>query len=259
MYGRGNVSFGPPITPPIVKNLIIANVGIFVLQAFFPFIRDYGAASPYAVWIHGYVWQPFTYMWLHAGLWHIAFNMLALWMFGSQLAMTWGEERFLRYYLICGVGAGIVITTLPWLPVVGGWTVSGDSLLIPTVGASGAVMGVLLAFSFTWPERTVMLIFPPIPLKAIWLIPLIFVMDIAGPQAATISHAGHLGGAVVGWIYLVREGRTPGAPTLDTLKHRYKRYRMRQKLRMVHDRERREQQDRWRDRDNDDNEPPRFH
>ena len=136
---------------------------------------------------------------------------------------------------------------------------AGDSLTIPTVGASGAVMGVLLAYSFSWPDRTIMLLFPPIPLKAIWLIPLIFVMDIAGPQAATISHAGHLGGAVVGWIYLVREGRTPGAPTLDTLKHRYKRYRMRQKLRMVHDRERREQQDRWRDRDNDDNEPPRFH
>ena len=94
-------------------------------------------------------------------------------------------------------------------------------------------MGVLLAFSFTWPDRTIMLMFPPLPQKAIWLIPLLFVMEFAGPQAAAISHAGHLGGVVVGWIYLVREGRTPGAPTLENLKHRFQRYRMRNKLRVV--------------------------
>lgn len=257
MYGRGNVSIGPPITPPIVKNLIIANAVVFVGQGLFPFINEYGAASPYDVWVRGFLWQPFTYMWLHGGIWHIAFNMLALWMFGSQLALTWGEERFLRYYLICGFGAGVVIASLPWLPILGGWSVPGDSLIIPTVGASGAVMGVLLAFSFTWPDRTIMLMFPPIPLKAIWLIPLLFVMEFAGPQAAAISHAGHLGGVVVGWIYLVREGRTPGAPTLENLKHRFQRYRMRNKLRVVQKKERQEQRDRWNNRNDDD--PPRFH
>ena len=258
MYGRGNVSIGPPITPPIIKNLIIANAVVFLAQGLFPWINLYGAATPADFWVHGFIWQAFTYMWLHGGLWHIAFNMLALWMFGSQLALTWGEQRFLRYYLVCGVGAGLVIVTLPYLPWLAGWSIPGDSLVIPTVGASGAVMGVLLAFSFTWPDRTIMLIFPPIPLKAIWLIPLLFFMEFAGPAAATISHAGHLGGVVVGWIYLVREGRTPGAPTIQSLKHRYQRYRMRHKIRMVHDKERREQKKRWSER-NDDDEPPRFH
>ena len=260
MYGRGNVSIGPPITPPIIKNLMIANAVVFVAQGFVPWINEVGAASPAAFWLGSYIWQPFTYMWLHGGLMHIGFNMLALWMFGSQLAMTWGEKRFLRYYLFCGVGAGFVIVSLPWLPVLGGWSVPGDSLTIPTVGASGAVMGVLLAFAFTWPDRTVMLLFPPIPLKAIWLIPLIFVMDLMGPRAASISHIGHLGGVVVGWIYLVREGRTPGAPTLDSLVHKFKRYRMRQKLRMVHDKERREQKERWQRRnDENDDDRPRYH
>ncbi len=246
MYGRGNVSFGPPITPPIIKNLIIANVGIFVLQAFFPFIRDYGAASPYAVWIHGYVWQPFTYMWLHAGLWHIAFNMLALWMFGSQLAMTWGEERFLRYYLTCGFGAGFVIATIPYVAAFAGF--DPGNLGRMTLGASGAVFGILLAFSFSWPERTIMLIFPPIPIKAIWLIPLILFMEMLNnnPQ---ISSLGHLGGVFVGWIYLLNEGKTPGAPTLQGLSHKWHRYQMRQKLRAVRTEDERERQ-RWRDDNN---------
>ena len=252
MHGRGNTSFGPPDIPPIVKNLIIANVVVFVAQQALPWLTQMGAATPYLVWREGFFWQPFTYMWLHGGFWHIAFNMFALWMFGSPLAIAWGEQRFIRYYLTCGVGAGFVIATLPWLPVIGGWTVPGDSLVIPTVGASGAVMGVLLAYSFTWPDRTIMLLFPPIPMKAIWLIPLLFIMEFSGPSAAAISHIGHLGGVVVGWIYLVREGRTPGAPTVDVLKHRYKRYRMRQKLRSVHDAEREEQRRRWKnDRDDD--------
>ncbi len=255
MYGRGNSGFGPPVTPPIVKNLIIANLAVFVVQHLGEvgfYVRELGAVRPHDVWGRSFIWQPFTYMWLHAQgtPWHVGFNMFSLWMFGSPIASTWGEKRFLRYYLACGVGAGCLIATLPYLTMYAGWGTTPLDLVIPTVGASGAVMGVLLAYSFTWPSRTIMLLFPPIPLKAIWLIPLLFFMEFStGP--GNVSHVGHLGGVLVGWIYLVREGRTPGAPTLDKLSHRYRRYRMRQKLRAVHDETRRDRQRGWNDDDND--------
>jgi membrane associated rhomboid family serine protease len=248
VYGRGSqISFGPPITPQIIKTLIIVNGVVFIAQNVTPLIDYLGAVKPHDVWGKAMVWQPFTYMWLHGSPLHILFNMFALWMFGSQLALTWGEQRFLRYYLICGVGAGILIATVPYVPVMLGLSSVGP-LLIPTLGASGAVMGILLAYSFTWPDRTIQLLIPPVPIKAIWLIPLLFFMEMfSGPS--NISHVGHLGGAVVGWAYLVREGRTPGAPTMNTLKFRWKRYRTRQKLRAVHDEARRENSARRRDDD----------
>jgi rhomboid-like protein len=179
-------------------------------------------------------------MWLHSpgSPLHIVFNMFALWMFGSQMALHWGDERFLRFYLICGVGAGVLIASVPFIPYIMGTGFWSDPR-IPTLGASGAVMGCLLAYSFTWPSRTIQLIFPPIPIKAIWLIPFIFFMELSsGP--GNVSHLGHLGGVVVGWIYLAREGRTPGVPTIDTLKLKWRRYQMRQKLRAVHEEERRD-------------------
>jgi hypothetical protein len=108
-------------------------------------------------------------------------------------------------------------------------------------------MGVLLAFSFTWPDRTIQLLFPPMPLKAIWLIPLLFFFELFSGRS-NVSHVGHLGGVVVGWIYLVREGRTPGAPNLRVLKLRYERYRMRKKLRAVHEEARRKRDDHRNDR-----------
>ena len=165
-----------------------------------------------------------------------------------MLALAWGDERFLRYYLVCGVGAGFLIATIPMLPVIAGWGAAFGSTSIPTLGASGAVMGVLLAFSFTWPNRTIQLLFPPIPLKAIWLIPLLFFFELFGGPG-NVSHLGHLGGVLVGWIYLVREGRTPGAPNLKALKLRYQRHAMRKKLRAVHDEARRERDQRGKDDD----------
>lgn len=245
MYGRGgNVSFGPPVTPTVIKQLMIANAVVFAISIFSPSsyesIAQFGAVRPAAVWEGFRLWQPFTYMWLHADLMHVGFNMLALWMFGSQLALVWGEERFLRYYLVCGVGAGVLIATVPYLFAFAG---VGANLYIPTLGASGAVMGTLLAFSFTWPDRTLMLIFPPIPIKAIWIIPFILVMEFAsGPS--NVSHVGHIGGVLVGWLYLVQEGRTPNAVTWNTLKRRWHRYRMQQRLRAVHEEARREQRER---------------
>jgi len=233
VYGRGHqtISFGPPVTPPIIQHLIIANIAVFLLDRLLPTmgIGDLGGVRPYLVWHEGYLWQPFTYMWLHASLGHIFLNMLMLWMFGSQLALAWGPRKFLRFYLFCGIGAGVIIATWPYLIM----NMSPEALLIPTVGASGAIYGVLLAYSLTWPDRVIALIFPPVTFRAIWLIPGLFVMTLLFGGSG-ISHIGHLGGVFAGWLYLRRKGEA-GARTLslEHLKYRWKRYRMRQKLRAV--------------------------
>ena len=229
-FGRGNqTSFGPPITPKVVKTLLIANGAVFVAQNFVPIVSDLGTVSPAATWEGFQLWRPFSYMWLHAGVMHLAFNMLALWMFGSQLALAWGPKRFLRFYLICGVGAGLIIATYPYLMM----TINPTGLIAHTLGASGAVYGVLLAYSLTWPDRTIMLIFPPIAFRAIWLIPGLFFMSVAFDGGKNISHIGHLGGVIVAWIYLRRSGQVGSVLSINQLRLRWKRYRMRRKLRAV--------------------------
>jgi membrane associated rhomboid family serine protease len=238
-YGGGSIQFGPPVTPLVIKQLLIANVAVFFLQNVSPALTTFGAVRPYQVFREGWIWQPFTYMWLHGGLAHIAFNMFALWMFGSPMALAWGPQKFLRFYLTCGVGAGLVIASWPYLAVA-----LGESPIIlhyATLGASGAIFGVLLAYSLTWPDRYLMLLFPPIPIKAIYFIPLLFVLEwMTGPR--NVSHVGHLGGVLVGWILLSREGRTRGVLSFSKLKYRWRRWRMRQRLQAVRDEDRRWQE-----------------
>jgi membrane associated rhomboid family serine protease len=266
LYGRGGaqMSFGPPQTPEIVKNLMIANGLVFIAQLAGPRlgifdVTSFGVVQPAAVWGQHEYWRIFTYMWLHStgSPFHIAFNMFSLWMFGSPLALLWGEKRFLRYYMFCGIGAGFLIASLPLMVSMIGFTTTSTELFGYTLGASGAIMGVLLAYSFTWPDRTIMLIFPPIPMKSIYLIPLIFLMEWMSSGSSNVSHTGHLAGVLVGWIYLVNEGRTPGAPTPQTLLLKWRRYMMRNKIRAVH---REDQRDRdGRRKNNDDDDPRRFH
>ncbi len=232
MYGRGHqpgMRIGPPMTPPIIKQIMIANAVVFLIQQVAHETTFYASLVPVGFWQLGYLWQPFTYMWLHAGFGHIAMNMFMLWMFGSQLALAWGPKRFLRFYLICGVGAGLIIATYPYLMM----GVYPAGLTAHTLGASGAVYGVLLGYSLTWPDRTIMLIFPPVAFRAIWLIPGLFLMSMMFSSGQNISHVGHLGGVIVGWIYLRRQGHANALFKLSHLKSRWKRYRMRKKLRAV--------------------------
>jgi membrane associated rhomboid family serine protease len=211
--GSGGLGFGPPFTPPIVKQLLIATACVFVAQLLIGQISDVFAVRPYDVWQRLYLWQPFTYMWLHGGFLHVALNCFVLWMFGSPLAMAWGPKRFLRFYLVCGVGAGVLIASVPYLIYLLG--APQYTLGIPTVGASGAIYGVILAYSLTWPDRTIMLIFPPVAFRAIWLIPALFFMSLVfeGP-GSNVSHLGHLSGAAVGWLYLRSTGEA-GAQRRD--------------------------------------------
>ncbi len=233
MYGRGHrqpgLGIGPPITPPIIKQLVMANAAVYLLQQMSPEVTFYGSLVPSAVLQLGYLWQPFSYMWLHGSFGHIAMNMFTLWMFGSQLALAWGPKRFLRFYLICGVGAGLIIATYPYLMM----TVNPSGLIAHTLGASGAVYGVLLAYSLTWPDRTIMLIFPPVAFRAVWLIPGLFFMSMMFGGGKNISHIGHLGGVIVAWFYLRRKGHIGSVFSMGQLRLRWKRYRMRRKLRAV--------------------------
>jgi len=232
VYGRGHqpgMRIGPPITPPVIKQIMIANAVVFLIQQVAPEVTFYGSLVPQNFWQLGYLWQPFSYMWLHASFGHIAMNMFMLWMFGSQLALAWGPKRFLRFYLICGVGAGLIIATYPYLIM----QINPNGLVSYTLGASGAVYGVLLAYSLTWPDRTIMLIFPPVAFRAIWLIPGLFLLSMMFQSGQNISHIGHLGGVLVGWIYLRRKGHANAVFTLGHLKSRWKRHQMRKKLREV--------------------------
>jgi membrane associated rhomboid family serine protease len=227
-----------------VKTLLLVNGAVFVAQLLLPALTSWLAATPAAVW-RGALWQPFSYMWLHSpsGLAHLGFNMLALWMFGSPLASAWGDRRFLRFYLLCGIGAGLLIVLVPSLPVVLGLGTPA-SFVLPTLGASGAIFGVLLAYSLTWPDRTIMLLFPPIPIKAIYFIPFLFFVEFFF-GARNVSHLGHLGGVLVGWFLFRSERRLPLLPSFGQLSHRWRRWRMRRRLYEV----RREQERAWRDTD----------
>jgi len=243
LYGRGpQIGFGPPVFPDVVKALIAVNCAVYLVQKLGPpELTGVFAVTPQDVWEHGAIWQVASYMWLHGreSVLHLLFNMFALWMFGSQVASAWGTRRFLRYYLICGVGAGVLIAAWPALLELLGIPSSYRS---PTLGASGAVYGVLLAFSLLWPDRTIMLLFPPIPLKAIWFIPFLFFMEVVS-SPANVSHVGHLGGVLVGFVLLRMMG-LGGRASFGQLRWRLKRWRMRRQLRSVRIDEQRE-----RDRD----------
>lgn len=213
-------SFGPGRLTPAVKALIWANVAMFVLQAV-------GGArltillglTPAAVVEQWWIWQPVTYMFLHGGVGHLLFNMLALWMFGVELERTWGTIFFTRYYFVTGVGAAVITVAVALLP----FAVADQMYFIPTVGASGAIYGLLVAYALYYPDRPIyMYLLFPVPAKYFVLIlgAINFLMSIG--NRGGVAYAAHLGGLVVGYLYLTR-GR--GGPLAD-LKYRYLRWKM---------------------------------
>jgi len=142
-------------------------------------------------------WQLLTYGFLHGDLMHIAFNMFMLWMFGRELELIYGTRRFLTYYLTCVVGAGIVQLLVAAFQ--GG--------IYPTVGASGGVFGLLLLFGMTFPNRMIMLLFPPIPMKAKYMVVLFGVLELyLGLSGRTpgIANFAHLGGMLFGFVLIRR-------------------------------------------------------
>jgi membrane associated rhomboid family serine protease len=200
-YRQLGYSFGPPLTPA-VKKLIIITGAAFVLtyipaQLFHwsaPFI--WFGLTPYLV-IHGfYIWQLVTYLFLHGGFFHILFNLFALWMFGADLERKWGSRQFLYYFFLTGIGAGLFNVILE------------PSSTIPTIGNSGAVYGILLAYGLLFPERLIYL-YLLIPVKAKWFVlgmgVIEFLSSLSSPGSG-IAHVAHLGGMLVGFLYLRGHG-----------------------------------------------------
>ena len=148
------------------------------------------------------VWQPVTYMFLHdtGGLGHLLINMLALWMFGTELERTWGTRFFVKYYFVCGVGAALTTMALSILPI----SIADTMYYSVTVGASGAIYGLLLGYVLYFPNRPIFLYFIfPIPAKYFVMIvgAIAFFSSLGGPGGG-IAHSAHLGGLIVGYVYL---------------------------------------------------------
>jgi membrane associated rhomboid family serine protease len=188
--------FGGPVTPT-VKIILAVNVGVFLLQILShllgsSFIDLYFGLVPIRVTQEHMLWQFVTYMFLHGGVFHIFFNMLTLFMFGNELERYWGTHRFLMYYFITGIGAGVC----SWLVAMNSWSI--------VIGASGAIYGLLLAYGVTYPNRIVYLNFL-LPLKVKWLVLIMgamaFLSSISGSEPGVASIA-HLGGMVVGYLFL---------------------------------------------------------
>lgn len=192
--------------PPGVKWLLIVNCGLFVLYflanntSYESLFQDL-SLWPRAVLTLPAVWQLFTYMFLHDpnGFGHIAFNMLALWMFGTDLERTWGTRGFLKYYFLCGVGAGLCVVAA---------NLFAGTLNSRTIGSSGAIYGLLLAFGVLYPDRIILFSFL-FPIKAkyfVMIIGAIAFLSSIGASGGGVSHVAHLGGMIFGYIYLKRSG-----------------------------------------------------
>jgi membrane associated rhomboid family serine protease len=203
VYPYSSRTFFHDYFPPGVKWLLIVNTAIFILTYLAPasFQQDIMILSlaPVAVVFHLAVWELFTYMFLHANLTHILFNMLALWMFGTPLEQEWGTRRFLKYYFYCGIAAGVCDVALN--AALGRW---GGR----TVGASGAIFGLLLAFGVLYPNQTVLMSFL-FPIKAKYMVMIYGGIELLlsiGPNTG-VSAFAHLGGMAFGYVYL--KGRLP--------------------------------------------------
>ena len=193
------LSYKPTLFTDAIKVLVTINFCIFVLQSiaraenlFFPLF----GLVPKLVWSELMIWQPFTYMFFHGGIWHVLINMFVLWMFGNELERLWGKKFFLNYYFTTGVGAGLVTM------------IFGLNSMTPIVGASGAVYGVLLAYGVIYPNRQVYL-YGLIPIKSIWFVIGVGVIAFLSSfnEMSQISHLTHLSGMIIGYLLLKKPVR----------------------------------------------------
>jgi membrane associated rhomboid family serine protease len=221
-YGA-TMTFGPGPLSQAIKLLIGINVAAFLLDVIAGSagygIRWVFGLSPVAVWPGLQVWQLLTYMFLHGGPFHLLFNMLALWMFGTELERMWGTRYFLRYYLMTGIGAGVLTVLFSLLPF--DFSLALRSSYV--IGASGAVYGVLLAYALYFPDRPIyMYLVFPIPAKYFVLIigALAFYSSLSDNSG--VANATHLGGIAIGYL-LLKGGRVD---PLNELKYRYLRWKL---------------------------------
>ena len=214
-------SFGPGPLTPAIKALVAVNVAMFVVTLLYQPITLALGLRPARLVSELQFWQPFTYMFLHSGIFHILFNMLALWMFGVELERRWGSQFFTKYYFVCGVGAALTTIVLAYTPLP-----FADALYSSlTIGASGAVYGILLAYALYFPNRPIYLYMVfPIPAKYFVMIigGIALLSSMGAGSGSGIAHTTHLGGLVAGYLYL-KGGRVH---LLSEIKYRYLKWRI---------------------------------
>lgn len=202
--------------PTAVKNIIIINALVMIMTALnrnfmYEHFALFYPTSPFFHW-----WQPLTHMFMHGGFFHILFNMYTLWIFGSVLERVWGAKKFLIFYFVTGLGAALVHTGVEWIQMQHWLTEAAQGSyaaqtsihalkMTPTVGASGAIYGVLMGYAMLYPDSILTLLIPPVSMKAKW-----FVLIFAGIELLTgvtgtgagIAHFAHLGGLIFGFLLI---------------------------------------------------------
>ena len=211
-------SFGPGPLTFAVKWIIILNVVIFVITMFASNIVQYFGLIPEVVIERGWLWQLVTYMFLHAGPMHILFNMLGVWMFGVELERRWGTNFFIKYYAVCGIGGGLTFIAVSLLP----FAATAPAYETVTVGASGALFGLLIAYAIYWPERPILLLMFFVPAKVFVMIYGALALLNTFQPSRGVADAAHLGGMVFGYLYL--KGGSGGL--MGELKYRYLKWKM---------------------------------
>ena len=224
-YQRPQISFGGPLTRA-VKTIMISCVVVFLYQLISQGITGRSEINlilgliPILVWKKFFIWQLFTYAFLHGGIFHLFFNMFALWMFGCELERHWGTRVFVKYALVTGIGAGISTVIV------------SPNLAVPTIGASGLVYGILLAYGLLFPNRLIYLYFL-FPIKAKYFVLIFGALELYASWSGSsdnIAHFAHLGGMLFGFVYLRYHS------LLSDLRRYYyqsKRRRLRRKLRVI--------------------------
>ena len=225
-YGSpSSLSFGPGPISTALKAIIGANVVLFLATWFFPVIVTYLGLIPIRVIHDRTLWQLVTYMFMHGGMFHIIFNMLALWMFGTELERIWGTRFFLKFYFVTGIGAGVLTVLVSLLP----FSPTAPLYYSNVIGASGAIYGVLLAYALYFPERQIyyMMLFP-IPARIFVLImgAIAFLSSLS--ESGGVANATHLSGLLVAYVYLttVRKGPRMQLNPWAEVKYRWVKWRL---------------------------------
>ncbi len=203
--------------PTAVKNLVIINVLVMIMTSLngdfmYEKFALFYPTSPFFHW-----WQPVTHMFMHGGFWHLFFNMYTLYLFGSVLERVWGTKKFLVFYFVTGLGAAAIHTGVEWLQMQTwlGQAAEGSNAALasihalkmtPTVGASGAIYGVLMGYAMLYPDSVLTLMFPPISMKAKWFVLIFAAIELITGVTGTgggIAHFAHLGGLIFGFMLIM--------------------------------------------------------
>ncbi len=203
--------------PTAVKNIIIINVLVMIMTSLngdfmYEKFSLFYPTSPFFHW-----WQPVTHMFMHGGFWHLFFNMYTLYIFGSVLERVWGTKKFLVFYFVTGLGAAAIHTGVEWIQMQTwlGQAAEGSNAALasihalkmtPTVGASGAIYGVLMGYAMLYPDSVLTLVFPPVSMKAKWFVLIFAAIELLTGVTGTgggIAHFAHLGGLIFGFLLIL--------------------------------------------------------